>query len=218
MKDKNIEVLNKMYNYCNDIDNSLKRFGDNLESFINDKDYQNTVCMSLLQIGELTTHLSDEFKKIFSNEVDWRGAKGFRNIVAHRYGTVDHTTVWSMVKEEVPSISSFCKKQIDIHNLLMQESQIDPNSIENVIDITEEFEYNNLIGEYEQGLWKITSHTNDSQFELLYNNEPVIECFQNRLNEIENHKIDRALLNQAFDALYEKYDFLEQNQGQGNKY
>lgn len=118
MTDKNIEVLNKLSNYCVLINNTVNRFGNDLSSFMNDKDYQDSVCMKLLQIGELTSHLSDDFKQEFSSEVDWRGSKLLRNIVAHRYGTIRFEEIWNIITTEIPDIKSFCDDKIRIYTLM----------------------------------------------------------------------------------------------------
>ena len=118
MNGKNIEVLHKISNYCDLINGTVNRFGNELTAFMNDKDYQDSICMKLLQIGELTTHLSDDFKQEFSNEVDWRGSKLLRNIVAHRYGSIKFDEIWSIVTTEIPDIKSFCDEKIRIFDLI----------------------------------------------------------------------------------------------------
>ena len=45
-----------------DIWNTMQRFGNEKPVFELDMDYRNSVCMSLLQIGELTGHLTEEFR------------------------------------------------------------------------------------------------------------------------------------------------------------
>lgn len=63
MRTKNIDIVQHIESYCRDIENTVKRFGNNQDVFENDVDYRNSICMSLLQIGELTGHLSEEFKE-----------------------------------------------------------------------------------------------------------------------------------------------------------
>ncbi|MBR1423674.1 MAG: DUF86 domain-containing protein [Ruminococcus sp.] len=112
--DRDINVLKHMLEYCNDITTDCNRMGNDLETFKNDKLYQKAVTMSLLQIGELTTHLTDEFKEQTADELDWRNLKGLRNIVAHRYGTIQFDTIWNIKENDIPQIVSFCKKYIDL--------------------------------------------------------------------------------------------------------
>ena len=42
---------------------SVERFGNDKAVFDADRDYRNSVCMSLLQIGELTGHLTEDFRE-----------------------------------------------------------------------------------------------------------------------------------------------------------
>lgn len=50
--------------------------------------YKNAVTMCILQIGELSGYLSDDFKNKHDG-VSWRNIKGMRNVVAHNYGSLD---------------------------------------------------------------------------------------------------------------------------------
>ncbi len=36
-----------------------------------------------------------------------------RNIVAHRYGTVDHAITWDVAVNDIPALKAFCLKQLE---------------------------------------------------------------------------------------------------------
>lgn len=60
---RDINILEHIKRYCDGIQNSISRFGDDFELFIMDMDFKNSVSMSMMQIGELVSqHLSQEFK------------------------------------------------------------------------------------------------------------------------------------------------------------
>ncbi len=61
-------VVQKILEYCKDIRITIKRFGNSKEKFIRDKDYFNSVCMSILQIGELSNYLADDVKKKYQRQ------------------------------------------------------------------------------------------------------------------------------------------------------
>lgn len=88
MAKSNKSILEHILSYCNEIQTTMLRFGDNLDTFINDIDYRKSVSLSILQIGELAGKLSDEYKQS-TTEMPWRQIRGLRNIVAHSYGEVD---------------------------------------------------------------------------------------------------------------------------------
>ena len=46
MENRDNIVLSKIVEYCDDINDTLARFGDELEQFIADKDFQKSICMS----------------------------------------------------------------------------------------------------------------------------------------------------------------------------
>lgn len=89
-----------------------KRFGNDYAAFSSDKDYFNSVCMNLLQIGELANHLSGEFKSAYT-DIPWRNIIGLRNIVVHGYGQLDIETVWTTITDDIPELYQKCKSIIE---------------------------------------------------------------------------------------------------------
>jgi uncharacterized protein with HEPN domain len=55
--------------------------------------------------------LSDAFKKEHTT-IPWREIKLMRNIVAHRYGTIDHSITWDVVINDIPLLKDFCEEII----------------------------------------------------------------------------------------------------------
>lgn len=76
MKTRDFDIITHIKKYCIDIENTVNRFGNNLTCFSNDIDYRNSVCMSILQIGELTGNLSDEFRRATKEIIYWPSVKG----------------------------------------------------------------------------------------------------------------------------------------------
>ncbi len=69
--------------------------------------YHNAVALCILQIGELVGIMSDEFRASHT-EIPWREIKLMRNIVAHHYGSVDHSITWDVVINDIPQLKEFC--------------------------------------------------------------------------------------------------------------
>lgn len=69
MKKTDADVIELMLRHSNDIQEAIKIFGDDIETFVNNRVYQHAVIDCLLQIGELTTHLSDDLKSSTSDEL-----------------------------------------------------------------------------------------------------------------------------------------------------
>ncbi len=110
---KDYVVVNKIIDYCQDIHVTVKRFGDCKQTFLEDRDYFNSVCMSILQIGELTNHLNDEVKLEISSNIPWRSIKGIRNVFAHNYGKVDPDLVWETVHTDIITLKNACEHWIN---------------------------------------------------------------------------------------------------------
>ncbi len=109
---KNIDILEHISTYCEDIEATVERFGREKTIFETDRDYRNSVCMSLLQIGELTGHLTEDFRERTKESVFWPAIKGMRNLFAHNYGTVDVGRVWETVQSDIPALHAFCNRTL----------------------------------------------------------------------------------------------------------
>ena len=108
-RDKN--VLRHIIEYCNQTDETVDFFGKNYKIFVSSHMYRNACCLCLLQIGELVNALSEEFLKSHT-AIPWRQIKGFRNIVAHAYGTVEPAVVWEIITDDLPQLKSYCSHVI----------------------------------------------------------------------------------------------------------
>ncbi len=108
--DKEDVVVVKILEYCTDIKTTTLRFGQEKNKLVNDKDYFNSICMSLMQIGELSNHLSDEVKLSISNTIPWKSIRGLRNVFAHNYGVVDPDIIWETIIEDIPTLEAACQK------------------------------------------------------------------------------------------------------------
>ncbi len=102
-RDTNKIVLQKMIDYCDQINDLFNEFGNSYEAYITKAAFQLSCDMCILQIGELTTRLTDEFKETHS-EIGWRKIKALRNIHAHEYETVDVEEMWKILTEDIPAL------------------------------------------------------------------------------------------------------------------
>ena len=75
--DKNTGIMNHIIEHIENVFAAQKRFGNEYSLFISDKDYFNSVCMSLLQIGELAHHLTTDFT-IKHSDIPWKSIIGLR--------------------------------------------------------------------------------------------------------------------------------------------
>lgn len=98
-----------------------------LEDFISNRMLHDAVLIHLLDIGELIIrHISEDFKNQYRNDVDWHGAAGLRNIVAHRYNTVKFGMIWEIISNELPEIKRFCEQQLQNSSENSNEDEDEP--------------------------------------------------------------------------------------------
>ena len=112
MSNRDMVAVRRLLDYCNQINATLLEFGNDKERFMESHTCRNAICLCLLQIGELVTILSEEFKTTHST-VSWREMKYLRNTVAHRYNTVDYEIIWGICITDIPELMEFCREVID---------------------------------------------------------------------------------------------------------
>ncbi len=101
-------ILAHIIQYCNQINEAIEIFGNDYGIFFSSNTYRNACCLCLLQIGELVGTLSDSFSAAHT-EIPWKQIKGFRNIVAHAYGTIEPAVVWDIISNDLPSLKNYCQ-------------------------------------------------------------------------------------------------------------
>lgn len=92
-----------MIAYCAEISDTLTYFGRDEQRFYTDFIMRNALSMPLQQIGELATHVSDDFIAAHS-EIPWRQIKGMRTWFAHQYWDMSFDKIWVTLTEDVPDL------------------------------------------------------------------------------------------------------------------
>ena len=110
MKPRDDELLRRLSCYCARISDYLLRIEANKETFLTDPMIQDACCMCIVQIGELSSMLSDEMKQKHP-EIPWRAIKDTCNFYVHNYGNVDLNYVWNTMTHDVPLLQRWCESQ-----------------------------------------------------------------------------------------------------------
>lgn len=101
-------ILTHIVRYCDQVAEAIGIFGNEYTIFLSNNTYKNACCLCLLQIGELVGTLSAGFTTSHT-EIPWKQIKGFRNIVAHAYGTIEPEIVWDIISNDLPRLKDYCK-------------------------------------------------------------------------------------------------------------
>lgn len=112
MDNRDITIIKHMLKYCEEINKTIERFGNDIEKFKADNDYKDSLSMKIFQIGELANHLTDEYLEKAKNEINWNAIRGMRNRFAHGYGKMDSTKIFYTAVEDIPVIKEFLEKEI----------------------------------------------------------------------------------------------------------
>lgn len=110
--DRDISILEHIVSYCEQIEQTVARFGNDYETFVNDVVYRSAAVLCILQIGELVGKLTEEFRTTHA-VVLWRKIKAMRNIVAHSYGSIDSEITWEIIQDDIPELKAYCISVIE---------------------------------------------------------------------------------------------------------
>jgi len=103
-----VKLLKVIIEYCGRIRNAMARFGDDEEDFLGDPEYQYACSFCITQIGETIKRLSQKVTDGHP-EIPWDKIAGMRDFLAHRYGSVNLSTVWVTIKERIPELKDVCE-------------------------------------------------------------------------------------------------------------
>jgi uncharacterized protein with HEPN domain len=109
LNERDINVLHHIIMYCDEIAATIDRFGADYSIFRQDSVYKNATALCVLQIGELTTHLTESFKSTYTG-IPWVQIKALRNVVAHNYGRIDDESLWETIRGDIPSLKNYCSQ------------------------------------------------------------------------------------------------------------
>jgi len=74
-----------------------------------------SICMQLMAIGESLKNFDKITNKTLLTrypEIDWKGAKGLRDIITHQYFDIDAEEIFLVCKNHIPPLSETIKKII----------------------------------------------------------------------------------------------------------
>jgi len=106
--ERDISTLRHIVKYCDEIMETVEKHNLTLEVLSGDTLYKNALAMSILQIGELSNVLSEDFRKTHST-MPWREIKRMRDKAAHHYWTFDVEILWETVTEDIEPLKTYCK-------------------------------------------------------------------------------------------------------------
>lgn len=94
--------------YLDDILSSAARIADYTQGMrqadlLRDNKTYDAVIRNLEIIGEAVKHVPDEIRANMP-EINWRGAAGLRDMLAHEYFGIDDDILWDVIVNKVPEL------------------------------------------------------------------------------------------------------------------
>ena len=103
MLEKDKIILQKIIKYCNSIKELLDEIQNKKEIYLSKGIYQLSTDMCIFQIGELSVHISEDFK-LKHLEIPWAEMKGMRNIHTHEYDNINRDQMWYTLTKDIPKL------------------------------------------------------------------------------------------------------------------
>jgi len=75
------------------------------EEFIQDLELQDATLMRLQVIGESIKKIPSDLKKAYK-EIKWKKFEKLRNIISHKYASVDYNLIWSFIENNLGELKS----------------------------------------------------------------------------------------------------------------
>ncbi len=103
------EILNQILTAAGRIERRCKGIHGPDDFLLSDAgiDKLDAICMMLIAIGENLKNLDKATNHMFLlkyPEVDWKGAKGMRDIISHHYFDLNAEVVFSICKDRIPGL------------------------------------------------------------------------------------------------------------------
>lgn len=98
-----LESIEKIKNYTS---------GFSFQDFIEDSKTCDAVIRNFEIIGEAANRLPEEIKEKHQ-EINWFRIRGFRNRIVHDYMGIDYSIVWSIIENDLESLSGEISKVIN---------------------------------------------------------------------------------------------------------
>jgi uncharacterized protein with HEPN domain len=113
MKKRDKTIIEKIISY---IDRALSYTEEMTEeSFIENSMTFDASALMVLQIGELSKSISDEVKSRYN--MPWKEMAGLRNKIAHNYDDVNLSTLWWIIKQNLPDLKSNLSAILNIEKI-----------------------------------------------------------------------------------------------------
>jgi uncharacterized protein with HEPN domain len=94
MDDKNIRTVKKIIGHAEKILSYCSALSE--DTFLADNMLVEACVFNIIQIGELTRQLSDDFTVKHAN-ISWGKIRGLRNRIVHDYDGIDFPLIWNII-------------------------------------------------------------------------------------------------------------------------
>ena len=104
-----LEILDQIKSGANRIQRRFLKIGsaDDFLSTEDGLDKLDAICMMLIAIGESLKNLDKITQSdllVHYPEVDWKGAKGVRDIISHHYFDFDAEVIFTICRDRIPGL------------------------------------------------------------------------------------------------------------------
>ena len=108
------ECLELLVPLCESVADRIDRYDMTEESVARNADHFDLLLMPIFQIGELvgTGCYYEALQRLHPSDV-WSQAYGLRNRIAHGYGKLKPSIIWSTATKSIPDLLALCRNLLE---------------------------------------------------------------------------------------------------------
>ena len=105
---RDINRIESIIRYCEKIEDAVRTFGPDESDFFDNVHFQQSYAFSLSWMWENVKALSSDLKTKYS-EAAWKGAARLRDVISHKYDSIELYIIWETIKDDVPVLKKECE-------------------------------------------------------------------------------------------------------------
>lgn len=111
MDDREVQILKKI---LSELSVAKTLLGENsLSQFLDDEMLKRACCMTVINIGELVKHLSEN-TRLQHKEIPWKAIAGFRDVAAHKYLSLRMEDVYETITNDFDELKTKIQNIINL--------------------------------------------------------------------------------------------------------
>ena len=113
--ERDIHILQKITQHCDEIHETIQYFGDIREAFLKNHICQAASCMGICMVSVGIKLLSPNILEN-AQEVSWNRIRKMGDFIGTQYYNADFEKIWDRIHEDIPVLREYCANLLKENN------------------------------------------------------------------------------------------------------